>query len=86
MTKALDKAWAFLKAVPIPEELRAGQFDSPAEQERKEAAIRRLQEEAYENDPRVIQRREERKRQTMADMDRQAEEFERFYGGKVPEP
>ncbi len=72
-------------ATRIPDDLRAGQFDSPAEQERKEAAVRRLQEEAYENNPRVIQRREERKKQTMAEMDEQAKEFERFYGGKVPE-
>ena len=86
MTTPLDDAWFVLKAVTIPEELRAGQFDSPAEQESKEAAIRQLQEEAYENDPRVIQRREERKKQTMAEMDQQAEEFERFYGGKLPKP
>jgi len=86
MTKAFNEAWAFLKAMPIPEELRAGQFDSPAEQERKKMAIRQLQEEAYENNPRVIQRREERKRQTMADMDQQAEDFREFYGDKLPEP
>ena len=59
----------------IPDELRAGQFDSPGEQERKEMAIRQLQEDAYENNPRTIQRREERKREVMAEMDRDAEKF-----------
>jgi len=64
---------------PIPDELRANQYDSPAEKERKRAAILQLQNEAYENNPRTIQRREQRKREGMAEMDRDAEKFAAQY-------
>jgi len=71
---------------PIPDELRAGHYDSPGEKERKEMAIRQLQEEAYENDPRTIQLREEKRRQGMAEMDRQAEEFATQYQQQTGRP
>jgi hypothetical protein len=83
---AFNKAWDFLKAVSIPDELRAGQFDTPAEQERKEMAIRQLREQAYENDPRTIASRQAKKEKTMAEMDREAEEYRKFYGDELPEP
>jgi len=67
----------------IPDELRASQYDSPAVKKRKAMAIRRLQEEAYENDPRTIQLREEKRRKGMAEMDRQAEEFAYDYQKKT---
>lgn len=83
---AFNQAWNFLKAVTVPDELRAGQFDTPAEEERKRAEIRRLQEEAFENNPRTIASRQAKKERTMADMDREAEEYRKFYGNELPEP
>ena len=84
---AIRDAWFLLKSrTIIPDELRAGHYDSPGERERKEMAIRQLQEEAYENDPRTIQLREEKRRQGMAEMDRQAEEFATQYQQQTGKP
>ena len=88
---AFNESWIFLKEMTttraaIPDELRAGHYDSPGEKERKEMAIRQLQEEAYENDPRTIQLREEKRRQGMAEMDRQAEEFANQYQQQTGRP